>query len=121
MTNEITMTLVEDISKVIASVARDYIPAKHMEITIETSPPAAVLRIPGEPNDDVSCSLNRLRDSLKATVEKAIPSQPFRFMVITGTEASGLKVIALPASEPLYGHVHKAKLAWLRRPERVNI
>lgn len=111
---EITLELLSDIGKALRNIVRDFLPGITYSVNIERDPVRLVLFIPVPGNDALHLTLQELAKSTKAFSDRFLPSLPLIYRVIGGTEASGIEIIPKPGSDPVYGHVHKAKLAWAR-------
>lgn len=108
--DEITMELLGDIAKVLDSVARDILPLVPFVVSTQANPPAVVLSIPGQTGKPIQSLLQELAEATRDVTDKTIPSLPLRYMVIGGSEASGIEVTLKPGAEPVYGHIVKAKV-----------
>lgn len=116
--HEVTMELLSDIAAMLRSVSRDFLPASPVTVTVVAGPPPTVrLRLPGATGPPIQDLLRQLAEAARDVTDKALPSLPLRYKVIGGSEASGIEVTVRPGAAPVYGHVLKAKLAWLRPSE----
>lgn len=109
--DEITMELLGDIAKALGSIARDLMPLINFTCdAIAGDPPCVRLVIPGQTDKPIQALLQELAETARDVTDKAIPSLPLRYMVIGGSEASGIEVTIHPGAEPVYGHIIKAKV-----------
>ena len=113
MAPEISMELLTDIARALRPIADDVITARH-EIVLQTLPPAVVLRVKGATNTAIETQLYSLAEKVKEVTDAALPSLLLEYRVIGGSESAGIEIRVLPEASPVYGHVIKAKLAWLR-------
>lgn len=110
-TDEITLELLSDISLALSSVARDLLPLVRFTCAVLSDPtPCVRFVIPGQTDKPIQALLQELAETTRDVTDKAIPSLKLRYMVIGGSEASGIEVTIQPGSTPVYGHVIKAKV-----------
>lgn len=112
---EITMELLTDIASALRSITRDFLPHTIFTIEAKAGPPqCVVLRVPGATSEPIQVTLKQLAESMRDVTDRTIPSLPLRYTVIGGSEASGIEITVKPGASPVYGHIIKAKPAWLR-------
>lgn len=117
---EITAELMHDIARALWRNAVEFLPvhAHHMKITIDMRAkpdPLIELRIPEPTNVALEAALHELADAAQRATDETIPSLPFDYLVIGGTEAAGIVITPKPApAPPVYGHIVTARIAWLR-------
>jgi hypothetical protein len=118
---EITLELLTDIATALRNVGRDLMPLVPFTVNVQRWPvPCVVLRVPGATNKPIEALLHELAMGCRKVTDATLPSLPLRYTEIGGSEAAGIEVTVRPAAEPVYGHVIKAKLAWLRPSETLR-
>jgi hypothetical protein len=122
-TSEITLELLSDVASALRSVAKDALGDGSFSIHVyrrglEAEADCVVLRVPGGASPAVRRTLAELVASVRAVTRRILPSLPLRISMVEGNEASGLEIAATPVGRPVYGHVIKARPAWLRGERR---
>jgi predicted NBD/HSP70 family sugar kinase len=114
ISREIAMELLDDIGKMLSSVARDYVPEKHWQVQTNAHPtqPSVQLQIREPTNPEIEAVLAEFGKAVRETIDKVLPSFPVDVIVVGGSEAAGIVVQYKDGvdNSVIYGHIIKAKV-----------